>query len=126
MDATLKKMTLAYCGSGLHKISAEKFLEKENALFLDVRAREEVETLRFDFRHFNIETVNIPVDELPDRWEELPRNRFIGAFCSSGTRAAWAYIYLLSKGLDVRWIAAGNEDLAILLKPGKIYKQTHA
>jgi len=124
MEDTLKKMTLEFCGTGQHKISAEQFLTRENAVFLDTRSREEVETLRFDFRHFNIEVINIPVDELPDRYEELPKDRFIGTFCSSGTRSAWAYIYLLSKGYQVKWIGGGNEDFAALLKPGRIYKQT--
>ncbi len=124
MDETLRKMTLAFCGTGQHQISAEKFLAKENVIFLDVRSKEETETLRFDFRHFNIKTINIPIDELPDRYHELPRDRFIGTFCSSRTRAGWAYIYLLSKGYNTRWIAAGNEDFAVLLKPGNIFKRT--
>jgi len=60
---------------------------------------------------------------LPDRYHELPRERLIGTFCSSGTRSAWAYIYLLSKGYNVRWIEGGNGELAALLKPGKISKK---
>lgn len=124
MDATLRKMDLAFCGSGQHKISPEKFLDTEGAVFLDVRSREETETLRFDLRLFNIEVICLPTEELPDRYHELPRERLIGTFCSSGTRSAWAYIYLLSKGYNVRWIEGGNSELAALLKPGKIWKKT--
>lgn len=65
MDATFKKMDLAFCGSGKHKISAEKFLKSENSIFLDVRSKEEVETLRFNFELFKIETIHIPIEELP-------------------------------------------------------------
>ena len=123
MDATLRKMDLAFCGSGQHKISPEKFLDTEGAVFLDVRSREETEALRFDLRLFNIEVICLPIEELPDHYHELPRERLIGTFCSSGTRSAWAYIYLLSKGYNVRWIEGGNGELAALLKPGKILKQ---
>jgi rhodanese-related sulfurtransferase len=122
MDEVLKKMNLQFLANAGHKITATKFLEKQGAIFLDVRAKEEVETLRFDFKHFNILTLNIPVDELPDRYEELPKDTFIGTFCSSATRSAWAYIYLLAKGFDVRWIEATNEEFAAMLKPGLIFK----
>ena len=126
MEATLKKMDLAFCGSGKHKISVEKFLQSENAIFLDVRSKEEIETLKFNFNLFNIKVVHIPIEELPDRYTELSKDKLIGAFCSSGTRSAWAYIYLMSKGFEKsKWIAGGNEDFAAALKPGAIYKQTH-
>ncbi|RUT73614.1 rhodanese-like domain-containing protein [Ancylomarina longa] len=123
MDNTLKKMKLSYLGTGKHKIAVKSFLEQRDAIFLDVRAKEEVETFQFNFQHFNIEVIHIPIDELPDRFKELPKNKVIGAFCSSGTRSAWAYIYLLSKGFEkVKWIEAGNEEIAGALKPGFIFK----
>ena len=122
MEKALKSMNLEFCGTGKHKISAEKFLETKNTLFLDVRDRKEVETIAFNFKLFGIETLNIPIDELPDRLSELPNDKLITCFCSSGTRSAWAYIYLFSKGFNVKWLEASNEDLAKLLKPGRIYK----
>ncbi len=124
MEKTLEKMTLAFCGTGQHKISAEKFLETEGSVFLDVRAREETDTLRFDFSLFGIETLRIPVDRLPANLEKIPRDKMIACFCSSGTRSAWAYLYLLSQGYRVKWLEASNEELAGLLKPGRIYKKT--
>jgi len=122
MEEALKTMNLEFCGNGKHKISAEKLFETGNPLFLDVRDRKEVETMAFNFKLFGIETVNIPIDELPDRLNKLPKDKLIACFCSSGTRSAWAYIYLFSKGFNVKWLEASNEDLAKLLKPGKIYK----
>ncbi len=122
MENTLKQMNLEFCGSGKHKITAEKFLETKNTLFLDVRDKKEVEAITFDFKIFGIDTINIPIDELPDRLNELPKNKLLFSFCSSGTRSAWAYIYLLSKGFNVKWLDASNEDLAKLLKPGRIFK----
>ena len=124
MDSTLRKFDLAFLGTGKHKFSDEKFLEKENSIFLDVRSKEEIETLCFNLKYFNIDVINIPINELPDRLNELPKDKIIGTFCSSRTRAAWAYNYLLSKGFDKAiWIDATNESLATLLKPGKIFKR---
>jgi len=122
MESALKQMNLEFLGTGKHKISLEKLFETENAVFLDVRDKKEVETLSFNLEMFGIETKIIPVNELPDRLNELPKNKLITCFCSSGTRSAWAYIYLFSKGYNTKWLAASNEDLAVLLKPGKIFK----
>ncbi len=122
MEKALKSMNLEFCGNGKHKISAEKFLETKNALFLDVRDKREVDTIAFNFKLFGIETLNIPIEELPDRLNELPKDKLIVCFCSSGTRSAWAYIYLFSKRFNVKWLEASNEDLAKLLKPGRIFK----
>ncbi len=122
MEEALKLMNLEFCGTGKHKISAEKFFETKNTLFLDLRDRKEVETIAFNFRVFGIETLNIPIDELPDRLNELPKDKLIVCFCSSGTRSAWSYIYLFSKGFNVKWLEASNEDLAKHLKPGRIHK----
>ena len=122
MDEALKTMDLEFCGSGKHKISTERLLETENACFLDVRDKQEVEALGFNLELFGIETLAIPINELPERIEELPDKKLIACFCSSGTRSAWAYIYLFSKGFNVRWLAASNEELAKILKPGKIFK----
>ena len=122
MDSVLKKMDLEFLGSGKHKISLDKFIESKDSVFLDVRDRREVGALSINLDIFGIETVIIPIDELPDRLDELPKNREIFCFCSSGTRSAWAYIYLLSKGYKTRWLDASNEDFATILKPGKILK----
>ena len=122
MEKVLKTMNIEFCGTGKHKISLEKLFESSNVVFLDVRDNIEMETLDFNLEIFGIETLQIPVNELPDRLNELPENKLIACFCSSGTRSAWAYIYLFSKGYNTKWLAASNEDLAKLLKPGKIFK----
>jgi rhodanese-related sulfurtransferase len=120
MENALKKMNLEFLGTGKHKISLEKLFETGNIIFLDVRDGKEVQTLNFNLEIFGIKTLNIPVNELPDRLSELPHNKTIACFCSSGTRSAWAYIYLFSKGYNVKWLSASNEDLAEILKPEKI------
>lgn len=121
MDDVFKQMTLEFFGTGKHKISAEKFLEEKDFVFLDVRTYEEIKVLAFNFELFGIQTFKIPINELPQRYNELPKEKTIACFCSSGTRSAWAYTYLLSKGIKAKWLSASNEDLAMLLKPGKIF-----
>ncbi len=122
MEDALRQMDLNFCGSGKHKISAEKMFETENVFFLDVRDEAEVNILRFDLSAFGIPTLNIPIHQLPDRLEELPKDRLIVCFCSSGTRSAWAYIYLFSRGYNTRWLESSNEELASMLKPGRVLK----
>ncbi len=124
MEKALKSMNLEFCGSGKHKISVEKLFETKDAVFLDVRDTKEVETIMFNLEIFGIKTLRIPIDELPERLSEIPENKLIACFCSSGVRSAWAYVYLFSKGYNVRWLSASNEDLAKELKPGKIFKAT--
>ncbi len=124
MENALKKMGLSFTGRGKHVISFENFLNEKEAVFLDVRSKEECDTMRFNFGLFGIKVVEIPIEQLPDRIDELPKDKLIGTFCSSKTRAAWAYIYLIEKDFEnVKWISAGNEDVGAVLKPGRIFKQ---
>jgi len=124
MEQVLRKLTLDFFGKGKHKISAGKFLEHEQGFLLDVRSREEVDSISIALKsHPNIESRNIPVNEIPDRLDEIPKNRPVGVFCSANIRSAITYIYLLSKGFaDVRIIDGGYADLTEALKPGPLLK----
>jgi len=125
MESIIKKMNLEFFETGRHKITPEKFFETAGSIFLDLRANEEVETISFNFKYFDIEVVHIPFDELADRFTELPKNRVIGTFCSSGARSSMAFPFLLSKGFDkAKWIDGGYEQITPLLKPGKILKKS--
>jgi rhodanese-related sulfurtransferase len=122
MEEALRRMNLEFCGSSEHKITLDKLWEVKDAFFLDVRDEAEVRALRFDLEMFGIPTKNIPIHQLPDRVNELPKDRLIVCFCSSGTRSAWAYIYLFSQGFRTKWLEATNAELAAALKPGKVLK----
>ena len=125
MENIIRKMNLEFFGTGQHKIMPEKFLETASAVFLDLRANEEAETVAFNFKYFDIEVVHISFNELADRFSELPKDKLIGTFCSSATRSAMAYFFLLSKGFEkVKWIDGGYEQITPYLKPGKIYKKS--
>jgi len=125
MENTIRKMDFEFFGTGKHMVSPEKFIENENALFLDVRAEEEVETIKFNFKYHNIQVMHIPFHELADRYHELPKDKLISTFCSSGPRSAMAYLFLLSKGFtQVKCISGSYEQITSLLKPGKLYKKS--
>jgi len=122
MDRIIEKMDFKFFGTGQHKIDAESFIKKDNAVMLDVRAKEETETLKISLKH-HFPVLEIPFNELPARLKELPVDKFIGIFCSSGVRSAITFGYLRGKGLEnVRMIEGGYTELTQALLPGKIYK----
>lgn len=82
-------------------------------------SREEMGYLTLPF------ALHIPINELPERWQEVPADQPVATFCSSVTRAVMAWAYLQLRGLDqARILDAGYEDLAAELKPGKVYRRT--
>lgn len=73
----------------------------ERPMLLDVRTPQE-------FANGSIPgAVNIPVDELRTRWQELPAEREIAAYCQVGQRGYLATRILLQHGLKVRNISGG-------------------
>jgi len=125
MEQVLKNLTLDFFGEGKHKISPEKFFKIENGFLLDVRSREEAASISIKMEvHPNIESKNIPVNEIPDKIDEIPKEKFVAVFCSAGVRSAIVYAYLLSKGFsNVRILEGGYAEFVEELKPGKLLKQ---
>ncbi len=122
LEKTISKMDFQYFGTGQHKIDAESFLKKENAVFLDVRGKEETETLKLILEH-HVPVLEIPLHEFPQRLNEIPSDKFIGTFCSSGVRSIIAFVFLRSKGFEnVRIIEGGYEQLCNAVMPGKVFK----
>ncbi|RKY40229.1 MAG: rhodanese-like domain-containing protein [Candidatus Makaraimicrobium thalassicum] len=121
-DELLKNFDLEFFGSGRHKISVEKALElhRDNkAVIVDVRTKEEVSHVRFDF------ALNIPVSHIPDRLAEILEDKTVIVFCSSVVRAAIVYTYLRLKGYsDVKILTVGLSEIAGCLKPGYVLKTT--
>ncbi|SKA74738.1 rhodanese-like domain-containing protein [Desulfobaculum bizertense] len=115
----LEKMDFEFFATGqysFHVDEAVNLITNPHFLFLDVRAPEEVKYVEFPFAK------HIPLDELPKRLDELPRDKFIVPFCASSFRAALAFGYLLSQGYDeVKALAEGSDALAGVLKPGPLY-----
>jgi len=122
MDHVLRTMTFEFFAAGKHKIEMEKLLTMENAVFLDVRSIPEMESIQLKLGH-HIEVLHIPADKIPDRINEIPRDKTIGIFCSAITRAAIVYAYLRSKGYkDARIALGGYETVTNQLLPGKLLK----
>lgn len=122
INNVLKSMTFDFFGSGKHKISPSMHLTEKNSVFLDVRSDEELNTIAFSLVH-HMPVLHIPIDEIPDRVNEIPRDKTVGIFCSSGVRSTMVYLYLRTLGLEnVRVIEGGYAELANELKPGKLMK----
>jgi len=124
MEQVLRNLTLDYFGNGKHKISPDKFFDIENALLLDVRSKEESDSIFIKLEHHtNVESLNIPINEIPERIDEIPKTKSIGVFCPANVRSSIVYAYLLSKGFpDVRIVEGGYLALTEALKPGQILK----
>ncbi|RLA88205.1 MAG: rhodanese-like domain-containing protein, partial [Deltaproteobacteria bacterium] len=111
-----------FFGAEKHKLEMKKLLTMDNAVFLDVRSYPEVESLQLKLKH-HIEVLHIPIDKIPDRIGEIPRDRTVGIFCSAGTRSAIVYAFLRAKGYEnVRVVLGGYEAVASLVLPGKLLK----
>jgi rhodanese-related sulfurtransferase len=76
-------------------------LGSADALILDVRSAGE-------FAQSHIPgSVNIPLEELRTRTDELPRDRPCWLVCGVGQRAYYASRALLQRGFDVRILSGG-------------------
>lgn len=123
LEKVITEMDFQYFGTGQHKLEANDFLVSENALLLDVRAKEEVETVKIPLFH-HVEVLEIPTNEVPSRINEIPKDKLIGVFCSAGVRAVIIFTYLKSKGFDnVKVIPGGYPPFMEAIMPGKLYKK---
>ena len=123
IEKVISEMDFQYFGTGQHKMEVDEFLAAKNTIFLDVRAKEEHETIKLPLLH-HCQVLEIPTDEIPTRVNEIPKDKTIGIFCSAGVRATIIFVYLKSKGYnDVNIILGGYPPLMAALMPGKLYKK---
>ena len=94
-EKAITKMDFQFFGTGQHKIDVETFLNREDAVLLDVRAPEEFLTINLKLSH-HCKVLEIPTHEIPSRINEIPKNKLIGVFCSSGVRCVIIFAYLKS------------------------------
>ncbi|MHA1881495.1 MAG: rhodanese-like domain-containing protein [Candidatus Thorarchaeota archaeon] len=125
IENIMRTMTFEFFGSGKHKIKPNNHFPKDNALFLDVRSFEECDTLHFKLIH-HMPVLHIPINELPDRINEVPKDKQVGIFCSSCVRASIAYVYLRGQGYENVRILEGGYNIVEELKPGKLLKAIKA
>ena len=124
MEKILKSMDVNFFGNREHKISGDEFFKLKNALLLDVRSRAEAESLEIKLEHHhNVELLSIPVDEIPDKIQEIAKNKAIAIFCPGQIRASIVYPYLLMKGFqDVRVFEGGYAAIIDAIKLGKLLR----
>lgn len=85
-------------------------LARNKAVLLDIRFKEEVAAWHMDFG------LKIPLNELPSRLKEIPKNKIIVAACPHKDRSAVAMAYLRSKGYDAKYLTDGLIGLAEQLR----------
>lgn len=77
---------------------AGTLLEEGKAVLLDVRFAEETQDYSIPA------AIKIPLNELPSRKAELPKDKIILTTCLSGERANMARLYLTTEGYNARYI----------------------
>ena len=97
---------------GKGEVSVEDFRkavagEDKDVVVIDARTKEEVAELGI-FKN----TVNIPLDEIPARMNELPKNKKIYVHCSTGARADMAYNELTNAGYNAKFLLLNIQDAA--------------
>jgi len=69
---------------------------KEGALIVDVRNTSEVENVTFDVPNY----INIPLNELEERINEIPKDKEIVMVCISGERSLKTTYFLMNSGYE--------------------------
>ncbi|MCP4112919.1 MAG: FAD-dependent oxidoreductase [Desulfobacteraceae bacterium] len=88
---------------GITAFEARELVEKGNAVFLDVRTPDELETMRLPY-----DVIHIPLGALRQRTDELPKDKDILAFCKVSMRGYEAQRILNAAGFDrVKFIEGG-------------------
>lgn len=90
-----------------------KLIQEDKAEVIDIRFPEEVQAWNVNF------IKSIPLNELPDRLDELDKNKIIVAVCPYYDRAAIARHYLTLKGYKSKYLVEGLLGLTEYLRGDK-------
>ncbi len=85
-------------------------LERDEAVLVDIRFAEEQAAWGLGFG------LRIPLNELPARLHELPKDKLIVTACPHNDRANIARLYLLTKGFEATYLSDGMLGLMQLLR----------
>jgi len=100
-------------------------LEENEAVLIDIRFPEEYKVWSMGF------SKNIPLNELPNRLDELPKDKLIITACPHNDRANIARMFLTLKGYNARYLNDGLLKTADFLRGDNAkefldeYKETH-
>jgi rhodanese-related sulfurtransferase len=85
-------------------------LEEGEAVLIDIRFPDEYEAWHMGF------SKNIPLNELPSRLDELPKDKLIVTACPHNDRANIARMFLMLKGYNARYLSDGLLKTADFLR----------
>ena len=89
---------------------------KDEVQFIDVRFKEEYEAWNIFFAK------NIPLNELPNRLDEIDRSKLVVTACPHYDRAIMGRMFLLENGFNVRYLTDGLLGLADYLRGDTAYE----
>lgn len=87
-----------------------ELLSKDEVQFIDVRFKEEFELWHFSF------SKNIPLNKMPDRLNEIDKNKLVVTACPHYDRAIMGRIFLMQNGFNARYLVEGLLGLADYLR----------
>ena len=91
------------------KINSEgliKLLMEGNAQLIDIRFHEEYAAWKIGY------SINIPINELPVRLNEIDKDKIVVTACPHKDRAIIAMVYLRSQGIKAKYLTDGLIGLA--------------
>ncbi len=100
-------------------VKNDEFIElfKQNkVILLDIR-------MDFETQVWNLPiAINIPAPQIPDRLDELPKDKLIIIGCPTVNRSITVSAYLKTQGFNSKFLGGGLVELMALLK-GKMAKE---
>lgn len=110
-DEYLKGFDLQECSNMKVKLADMlNMLEEGKAVLIDIRTKEEFEAWSMGFAK------NIPLNELPNRLNELPKDKLIITACPHNDRSNMARMYLTMKGYNAKYLSDGLLKVADYLR----------
>ena len=94
----------------INSVEMTAMVEEGEAVLIDIRFPEEYEAWHMGF------SKNIPLNELPDRLNELPKDKLIITACPHNDRANMARMFLITKGYNARYLNDGLLKTANFLR----------
>lgn len=98
------------------RVEIDEFIELYNegkCELLDIRVTPEMKVWQVNFG------LKIPAPELPDRLDELPKEKLIVVACPKSDRSNMVRIWLAEQGFEVKYLMGGLLGLMDRLKGGK-------
>jgi len=94
----------------INSVALTVMLEEGTAQLVDIRFKEEFEAWKMG------SAINIPLNELPKRLDELDKTKLIVTACPHKDRAIMARTFLKLKGFNTRYLTDGLTGLAEYLR----------